>query len=764
MTIKVNLPDGSIVNFPDGTSNEVMESAIVEYLGRQNLQQQDNSVVEQQQSELTPQQLQDEGLVNIGLEFRGVRGGSTINPQDSALAQTIEDVGGTAVRSLAKLPLNVGGVITDMAGAVGGETTAPAEGDGVNVSGRVAQGAAFLGALGNAASGDFTDLKRFMNDPEFRQEFLQTSNEDLRQGFIKARQDIDKKQEQASETSPIATPVVDASSQLLQLLGVGASALPATIGGKVASGAGFGGALSFLETPLDPNLTPEQSLQERARQTAVGGIVGGALGGGLGVVGEAIKSSPAFLDKFSQFAQTVPAYISRGVANLARINPQAANDFMSPDMAKSLAVVSDSPTINRLDRYLSSFAGSAGVMRKNAEKTIANIQKRLENTGSNKAVSIQEAGQLIKKGGENFISKFKDLSDKIYNRLDKKYRLSDETEVPLTNTIKYLDDYLADNVTTPGILEQTRKTGGLELLETIVRDAKIRNGTLDYKGLKRYRSLVGERLAKPANISGDSFSILKTIYGQLSNDMEQVFIKKGDRALQDFRRANQFYSSGLDNIEKNLKKVINSDAPENVYRAALAGTKIGDFKVRSIMKALNPEQREIVRGTVLQRMGLAKPGQQGASGDAFSVNTLLTNWNNLSPEAKIALFGVKNGKTRQSLDLIARQAERIKSVDRFTNTSKTAEQITLGALVLGGVVDTTKALSLAGGANFAARLMTNNNFINLLGKWVTKKPTPNNISKFLDDTQKIVEKNPEIADDLIKYITTIGIIVGQKQQ
>ena len=64
---------------------------------------------------------------------------------------------------------------------------------------------------------------------------------------------------------------------------------------------------------------------------------------------------------------------------------------------------------------------------------------------------------------------------------------------------------------------------------------------------------------------------------------------------------------------------------------AMSGSKQGGSNIKGIMKTLDPQQAEFVRGTITKRMGMANAGDQNATGEIFSPNKFLTEWNKISP-------------------------------------------------------------------------------------------------------------------------------------
>jgi hypothetical protein len=112
--------------------------------------------------------------------------------------------------------------------------------------------------------------------------------------------------------------------------------------------------------------------------------------------------------------------------------------------------------------------------------------------------------------------------------------------------------------------------------------------------------------------------------------------------------------------------------PEKVFGAAMSGTKDGATTLRAVMQSLSPDQQQVVAATVFKRMGQATAGNQNAAGDTFSPESFLTRYNQMSTEAKSALFDRVPGLQEQAENM-ADVAENLrKSSSVFKNASGTA--------------------------------------------------------------------------------------------
>lgn len=180
------------------------------------------------------------------------------------------------------------------------------------------------------------------------------------------------------------------------------------------------------------------------------------------------------------------------------------------------------------------------------------------------------------------------------------------------------------------------------------------DSTMPYADLTRLRTHVGGMIDRGfAPADPQTNGALKQLYGSLTDDLNTgagAVSPEAQAAVQD---ASTLYKANKAQRDT-LNKVVNqAGGPEAVFQAATGQTKAGATKIGSVLSALDPENANVVRATVLHRMGQAVPSAANPAGN-FNANTLLTSWNRMSTEAKGALFGNSgaSGDLRKSLDSI----------------------------------------------------------------------------------------------------------------
>lgn len=215
---------------------------------------------------------------------------------------------------------------------------------------------------------------------------------------------------------------------------------------------------------------------------------------------------------------------------------------------------------------------------------------------------------------------------------------------------------------------------------------------LPYEALKKLRTLVGKEIDNSSLVSDVPRGKWRDLYGALSRDMESAVQATGNpKAVQTFEAANKHHADYIQRLER-IETVMNRNGGEDIYNAATRGLKEGATMLREVMRSLPVEDQKMVSSAFIRRMGRAVGSQQDADGSLFSMNTYLTNYANLSPQAKQVLFKNYGPEFAENMETIAKATSKIREGSQvFANPSGTARQ---GALI-GQVAGT---LSSAGAA------------------------------------------------------------------
>jgi hypothetical protein len=267
---------------------------------------------------------------------------------------------------------------------------------------------------------------------------------------------------------------------------------------------------------------------------------------------------------------------------------------------------------------------------------------------------------------------------------------------------------------------------------------------IPFNTLKNLRTSIGEEAGSNAIMGTPEQAQFKRLYGAMSEDMRQA-VNAADRQnagvpvgpLQPsqqpgaiaLNRANRYYSTAMDRAEE-LNGIANRNTPEGAYKAVAGSLNSGPTIYERLRGTIDPKTRQKLVATIVDDLGRANPGQQGADGDAWSPRTFLTNFSKLNENGggKALFTRLPGGKAHaDNLLDIAKTAEMLGDASKvWANPSGTAPALTargtIYALTAGAFFHPLTAAATAGGlaaGNVASRLLLNPMFSN----WLAKAPT-----------------------------------------
>lgn len=419
---------------------------------------------------------------------------------------------------------------------------------------------------------------------------------------------------------------------------------------------------------------------------------------------------------------------------------------------------------NAIEQYLGRAPGGIHVVSRKGEALAREVGGRTSqiSQGVSPVTERSEAGRAIQSGIEGFVGRFKNQWRGINSKLDQHF--SPQDGVDMTNTQSSLAKLTAKIRGAEKTSEKLINPKLAELHGSLVDDISSSQGKLPYEAVRDLRTMVGERIASSGLTDDVSKGEWKNIYGALSSDLKAAAAQKGGNALNTFNRSNQFYSSGMQRIEGQLENISKKVSPEEAYRAAVSGAKEGGTRLWALRRSLKPGEWNQVVSTVVDRLGLAVPSKQDATGEMFSTETFLSNWNNISKQAKGALFG-EGTQLRRDLDKVAQAASVIRESGKiYANPSGTglasgtigAGGVAIGSALAGSFGITASIIGAMTVNNMTARLMTNPKFVHWLAQSTTLKPekAAEHIKRLAVISQTI--EDPNERDDMTKLLNTLG--------
>jgi len=544
-------------------------------------------------------------------------------------------------------------------------------------------------------------------------------------------------------------------------------------------GAAFGAAGGFVVgAPTGPGV-----LATTPVGAAIGAGLGSAAGGSLfdvsmSLFGGRIETrtflevtTGTALDVFGaavgqRAGELLGAGVKAAIGGAKPLAQRLVQAFNSLGVEKPAGAVTGSKAVGGVTKALEVTPTSADVMQRQAETVLGQVKKAAESL-ARKFGPVKTplgAGEDIKAAAQKAAERFGFTQETVYNKAfdlvgaDRPVAVGAITELRLT--------MMEELARAPKAL---KKALGSALAQLRSIEADAAEGGIAFSALRQVRTGIGQDIARPNLIggSGAQNAALKRIYGALTEDMSAAAKAAGPEAAKRLAVADRFTRAFMSTAAKTLDKISKFDADERAFNFVMSATKDGVKQLRRLHRQFTNEEFDTIAGTVLGRMGLARPGAQGAAGDTFSVSTFLTNWNRISPEAKKVLFGgARYRDLAPELDNLVRVVSSLKAVEKLTNTSNTAQNLiafttlqTLGGALTGFAVGGPDAISgLAGAAGFiiaprlAAKLITSPAFV----KWLTTPITSSTgILAHVGRLAGIAVAEPELREAIDQYTAAL---------
>ena len=492
-------------------------------------------------------------------------------------------------------------------------------------------------------------------------------------------------------------------------------------------------------------------------------MFGAATGGGAGQLAEESGVGEGGQMAASLAGATLPSLPGAAIdlARLAARDPKKAQQVIALYRDQGI-----DPTVGDIGRggtatfeNISRQAPGGGNYERTLNRQNAQIQSRIDQVTGNISpnATTQELGERIQEsliGTDGWLGKSKQASSKLYD--DAQELFDPATPTGLDSTMKVFTRNRATDAapkTTRRLESDFFRSLGDDLAEDIaefVGDTPL-SGALPYETVRGIRSMVGRKIDNSILQPDVPTAQLREVYGALSDDlMNGVKATGNQQAVDAMQIADASWKSRMSRIEQVEKVVDLKGGAEQVYKSLMSGSREGATKLKAVFELLDPGSQDALTGSFVRRLGQANPGAQDAEGTAFSLNTYLTNWNKVSPEAKSVMFR-NNPEIAKATGAIAKIAENFKSTMKLNqNTSLTARQ--LGGMGIGSTVLTSLMFGRPGIAATAAapvvanigmsRLMSNKTFVTWLAK---NGNTPvEHMPVVLNQLRQMAEKNGDV--------------------
>ena len=521
---------------------------------------------------------------------------------------------------------------------------------------------------------------------------------------------------------------------------------------------GAGGAMNGVIRPSSLLQAGNQALNSVAGLT-FGKAVGDATGNQA--LATAASMSPTAVQNL---AISGTKYAIRGGEAGRKNMEQRIQDLKAAGVNNpTMGLASGNSLIGGVENLLQSTPGAVNVMRKAREDAVNGLQAKANTAAATASPNrgTLESGVAIQSGIRDFKDQFKTTQTGLYDKLDK--FIPGQTPVNVAGTKNTLSAINSDIPGAPELSKQFKNAritaiedairsdtagapstvmvysrppvGGGGLMNAPVEqpprlvtvpEYPSRN-TLPFEAVKKTRTLVGNEIADNSLLANVPLSKWKPLYGALSEDMGNAARAAGPEATGAFNRANQYTRAGMGRLDR-VAPFADKVAPEQA--AQLLERTMGDnvSTLQAVKKTLPEGARGTIAGTVIEKLGTARPGAQNEAGTAWSPETFLTNWNKMKPEARTELLsGFKNSaQVAADISAVAKATSMMRDSSKmWANPSGTASNLAargvLGAIGAGGLaagaglLNPVVPLSAAGGllgSYGLAKALTNGGNVN----------------------------------------------------
>jgi hypothetical protein len=396
--------------------------------------------------------------------------------------------------------------------------------------------------------------------------------------------------------------------------------------------------------------------------------------------------------------------------------------------------------------------------RENVEALKFSSQYLAEQYGD--VLSKEELGTLLQHGATGAMERLSGVYNKLFSRVSKDIGDAPQALSKTADIISVLEKEAAKGPS----------TSVLKIGQDILEKAEAQGGGLPFESLKKFRTKIGDMMKDPFLVSTRDIQSgdLKRLYGALTEDMEAAAKAAGPQSHARWRAANKYFEISTNNKLPILEEIAKKRYSEDAYNILMKSSESGGSRLRLLRRQMPNDEWDAVSATIFGKLGMAKAGAQDAAGEVFSINTFMTNWNRLAPEAKKALWaGTKHQGLYKDLDEFASVIGDMKGVEALANKSRTGSilmfygifQALSGAAgqAAGGIPGAAAATvgSMVGGPYGAAKLITNQSFVKFLTQGVKiMKTDPNAMSVHLGRLFALREKE-DIKDEVNSLISSI---------
>lgn len=507
------------------------------------------------------------------------------------------------------------------------------------------------------------------------------------------------------------------------------------------TGAKYGAASSAV------GVMPEGSdIINRAAQTAGGAVFGAGLGAAV----------PLVIGAPRKLAETVFGRITPEEVALA--SKLQLKNIPSSERMESLKRLGFT---KEFDNELQSIKDEVG------SKILESNANALSKIANGKLIpkTKEEVGQFIRTQSSGAIESIRKHANKLY---DDVYNVVDKgAEVPFNKIAEYINT--ARKSTKKYMFENSLADKIAKELE----DLQATQGGVSFETLRGINSSIKEKsrntkalMTSFPNAFGNSGSaeqkaFLDKLSTAIDGDLDNVVGQYGEDALNNWKKANNFYAAMQQDIIKPTSKFMKSDLTgQEVHNAIFKlPTSMDPAKIRKMLVTLPPEDKQMLSRHFIDHYGVNK-----ATG-AFDPDQFYKGfWDKIKDDdVKNIMFSKDQQNAINGLKAViqkTRAFDKLGNPNQGFNVFSKAIVPLLGGAFGGVAGGLTGNLAVAGAGaaagvgaarSLGSRLITAPKFINWLAA-ASKMPNEKAFAVHLRRLAKIASVNPELREDIFEYM------------
>ncbi len=476
------------------------------------------------------------------------------------------------------------------------------------------------------------------------------------------------------------------------------------------------------------------------------GVVGGGYGAAHGVL-SADSPGEALTGGLTEGAIGAAGGLGLGAIARGRAAPVAETEGQRVAAAAGrqrvdvLAADVGGPTIRRLTAAAAQAPISAAPVINGAQRAVEQTQgvrDRFANLIGN-VLNPEAAGERARDGANAMIARTGGRANTLYRNAEAGSAgvavTPTQASATLARNIRELSD-------TPGGAEGLARLQGLQ-------DA-FSNGNFSVEGVRRMRSALRDEFAG-AGLRGTDIERRVNQVADAANDDVINSLNAAGRpgVARQFQVADRYWRNRIRTIDDTLAPIIGKDGDasgEAIVKNLQSAMKGNNQRFARFIAAVPDDARGDVRASLIGRLGRATKGAQNDEGTEFSLQTFLSNWDDIGETAKGHLFGPESRAAFNDLATIASGA---RETATYANRSNTAGGIwgNIGALTGLGAVSPVTAISALVGQYGGGRLLASPR----MTRWLTR--APNSVAAgpaYIERLSRIARAEPAIANEVLQ--------------